>query len=326
MENKIIDVEFREVTDLEELSTEMLTEQANTIYAQAETVAAVSLHLVAEAGKRLLIIKERVGHGGWEDWKKSKLSFSSRKAERMMKLATKMEDDGSIFSNPSALTDIGISKVWALLSAPEEVAEEVIENPGASEMTLKELQAEIHKSKLEAQALRGASEHDKKEIERLTQIKDQLKKQLREREKEAIETPDTSELEAEKDELQEKLKEAKAELRDYKKQVKTQMDAERAAAEQEAQKKAEAEAEKKIEEQAERIRKEEADKRAGLEKEIEKLNKMADPVTLEFKVRAEALQEDFAACRQTIEQAEPERREKMKEALKVVLQKMEERI
>lgn len=326
MENNIIDVEYREVTDLNDLSTEALAEQANTIYAQAETVAAVSLQLVAEAGKRLLIIKERIGHGGWEDWKKSNLSFSSRKAERMMKLATKMEDDGSIFSNPSALTDIGISKVWALLSAPEEVAEEVIENPGASEMTLKELQAEIHKSKMEAQALRGASEHDKKEIERLTQIKDQLKKQLQEREKEAIETPDTSELEAEKDELQEKLKEAKAELRDYKKQVKTQMDAERAAAEQEAQKKAEADVEKKIAEQAERIREEEADKRAGLEKEIEKLNKMMHPAVIEFKVRAEALQEDFAACRKAIAQAEPERQEKMMAALKIVLQKMEEKI
>lgn len=326
MEKKIIDAEFWEITNLEDLSTEMLADQANTIYAQAETVAAVSLHLVAEAGKRLLIIKERVGHGGWEDWKKSKLSFSSRKAERMMKLASKMEDDGSIFSNPSALTDIGISKVWALLSAPDEVAEEVIENPGASEMTLKELQAEIHKSKLEAQALRGASEHDKKEIERLTQIKDQLKKQLQEREKETIEAPDTSELEAEKDDLQEKLKEAKAKLRDYKKQVKTQMDAERVAAEQAAQKKAEADVGKKIEEQAERIRKEEADKRAELEKEIEKLNKMADHAVVEFKVRADAMQGDFAACCKAIEQADQERQEKMKAALKVVLQKMEERI
>lgn len=324
--SEIIDVAYREVIDLDQLSTETLTEQANTIYAQAETVAAVSLQLVAEAGKRLLIIKERVGRGNWEDWKKSKLSFSPRKAEQMMKLAQKMDDEGSVFSNPQALADIGISKVWALLSAPEEVAEDVIDLPGAGEMSLRELQAEIRKSKLEAEALRDAGAHDKGEIERLKKLKADLENRLQRMEQEAAAAPDAGALEEEKKGLKVELALAKQELKQYKKKVREEADKQRRAAEEKAQKKAEAETRKKLAEQEERIRKEEADKRTGLEKEVEKLNKMADTAVVEFKIRADALQEDFAACCRAIRSAHEESGEKMKAALKVLLERMEEQL
>ena len=118
----IIDVEYREITELEEKSTELLTAEANSLYSQAEAVANVSMGLLIQAGERLVAIKQRIDHGGWEDWCSENLAFSKSKAERMMRLAKKAREEGSIFSNPSTLTDIGISKVWALLSAPEEVA------------------------------------------------------------------------------------------------------------------------------------------------------------------------------------------------------------
>lgn len=166
-EASVVDVEYREVQDLSNLSTEELAQQANTIYRQAESVAAVSLQLVAEAGRRLIIAKERIGHGGWEEWMKKNLSFSGRKANRMMKLAEKMENEGSLFSNPTTLSDIGISKVWALLEAPEEVAAEVVSGQDAESMTVKELKAEIERIKRENEVLG----EDKKA---LTELRDKV--------------------------------------------------------------------------------------------------------------------------------------------------------
>ena len=324
MEN-VIDAEYREVVDLSTLSTETLTEQANTIYAQAETVATISLQLVAEAGRRLIVIKERVGHGEWEDWMKKNLSFSGRKANRMMKLAEKMENEGSLFSNPTTLSDIGISKVWALLEAPEEVAAEVVSGQDAESMTVRELKEEIKRIKSENEAL-GADQAA------LSELRDKVFRQtsrIKELEDQIENTESTEGLE-------QQLEAAKRNLQNVKEKLAHEKEKARAAAE-EVKRKAMLEADQKIKDAAEAekakissmmddVRKEEAVRRADLEAENEKLKKMADPVMVEFKIRADALQEDFAACRKAIAQAEPERQEKMKAALKVVLQKMEERL
>ena len=321
-ENKIIDVEYREVTDLEELSTETLAEQANTIYKQAEAVAAVSLQLVAEAGKRLNVIKERIGHGNWEAWAGKNLEFSKSKAEKMMKLAKKTEDTKSLFSKTETFTDIGISKVWALLSAPEEVAAEVVENPETESMTVRELKEEIQRIKKENETL----EQEKAALHEMRSKVWEQASRIKELEAEIENAEPSENLERQLQDLKEKHDKTKAELREYKKTVKEQAEQARTRAEEEAKKKAEAETKKKIEEQAEQIRREEAVKRETLENEIAKLTKMSDPAVMEFKIRADALQEEFAACRKAIQSAGEERQEKMKTALKVVLRRMEDQI
>ena len=141
--NEIIDVECKDVTELADKSTDTLKTETNTLWEQMEAIGAIGMVMAAEAGKRLNIIKSRLQHGEWEDWAKNNLKFSLRKANNMMKLAEKTEDQNSIFANPQSFADIGISKVYALLGASDEVAEEVINNPELPDMTVKELEEKI---------------------------------------------------------------------------------------------------------------------------------------------------------------------------------------
>lgn len=125
MMNEIIDVDYKEVIELSDKTTEELKTEANMLFSKMSVVANMGLMLMVETGQRLIILKERLGHGNWEPWAKENLNFSLRKANRMMRFAEKFEDENSVFFKSDNLTDIGISKVWALLTAPEEVAEEV---------------------------------------------------------------------------------------------------------------------------------------------------------------------------------------------------------
>ena len=151
--NQIIDVDYEVVESMENKSVEELAVEANQFYAQAEAVANVALMYMAQAGARLEVVKGKLPHGEFEEWCKNNLSFSKSKAEKMMKLNQKLSDKNSIFAKTETFTDIGISKVWALLSAPEEVAEKVLNNPEAAEMTAREFKDEIRRLKEEKEKL-----------------------------------------------------------------------------------------------------------------------------------------------------------------------------
>ena len=325
MENKVIDVDYREVVDLNKLTTEQLADQANTIYMQAEAVAAVSMRLVAEAGKRLIVLKERIGHGSWEAWVEENLEFSKSKAEKMMKLAKKMGDENSLFSKAETFTDIGISKVWALLAAPEEVAAEVIADPEIESKTVRELKAEIQRIKRENEMLgqnsAAANELRDKAFKQASRIRE-LEKQL----ENVVPT----------DDLEKSLEDTKKKLEDTREKLRKEKAAAKALAEgasETAKKKAEEIAGEKIKEEAEKlkekieqVRKEEEQKRAKLEEDLEKARKMADSALMEFKLKVDILQNDFAGCLELIRAAGPDTAEKWAKAMRVVLQKMGEQI
>ena len=114
---EIVNAEYREIENLDSKSTEELTAKTNTLYQQMQMIGAMGIQVAAEAGRCLTVIKERVGHGNWEDWCKMNLQFSERKARRMMKLASEMENPESVFANRTTLSDIEISKIYALLAA-----------------------------------------------------------------------------------------------------------------------------------------------------------------------------------------------------------------
>lgn len=138
-----IDVAYQTEVSLESKSTEQLTAEVNVRYKQAESLAAMSATMLADAGRRLIEIKGRIPHGQFEDWCKDNLVFSKSKAEKMMKLSEKMDDENSLFSKTETFTDLRISTVWALLAAPEEVAAEIVETHDVSDMTVRELKEEI---------------------------------------------------------------------------------------------------------------------------------------------------------------------------------------
>lgn len=304
MEN-IIDVkEYREVVDLTRKTTEDLTSEANALYAQAEAVAGISLRLVAESGRRLSVIKTRVGHGEWEDWMERNLKFSAKKANRMMKLAEKLEDEDSLFSKTTTLSDLGISRVWKLLAAPEEVAEEVMENENVAEMTARELEAELRKVKEENKALRDSNDEIREQFEEAKSMKAELA-EMRSKLKEAEEA---AEKEKENPEAEEKRKAAEDAL-EKKKQELASLKAEMKQKIAEARTKAKADAEK--------AKEKEAQDAAEAKAESRRLEKTADPQVAAFKVRADALQESFNKCRNCIDDEPDEERQKtMKAALK----------
>ncbi len=336
--SEIIDVECRTLTPLDDLSTEQLTAETNQLWQQIEFIGNYGTLLAAQAGGRLNVIKSRLGHGQWEKWCADNLNFSTKKANRMMKLAEKMADENSIFSKTTTLSDIGISKVWALLGAPEEVAEEVISNPAVPDMSVREFQDEIKRLKEEKAQL----EEEKDSMESwMNQAKDREREavealqgqiqQLEEQIKVYQETPAASPAqEAEITRLQKELDAVRTNLgkeREKAKVLKDSVEIEKEKAAAEAAEKASREKEAEL---AARFQEEnrlliESNQQAAAE--IDRLQKLqtGSQDVAEFKVKSDMLQQNFLACKGSIGKvadADPALSGKMKLALKKVLENM----
>lgn len=330
MENVIDVKEYREVVDLTRKTTEDLTSEANALYAQAEAVAGISLRLVAESGRRLSVIKTRVGHGEWEDWMEKNLKFSAKKANRMMKLAEKMSDEDSLFSKTTALSDLGITRVWALLAAPEEVAEEVVENENIAEMTTRELEAELKRVKEENEELRDSNDEIREQFEEAKAMKAELaemRNRLKEAEEAAEKEKENPGAEEKQKAAEDALKKKKQELASLKAELKLKIEEARAKAKADAEKAKEKETQDAVEAakkeavaEAEKEKRRLAAELAEAKAESRRLEKTADPQVAAFKVRADALQESFNKCRGCIDEEPDEERQKtMKAALKKLI-------
>lgn len=218
--NEIIDVEFKELREIEDKTTEELAQEANTLWQQMEIIGNIGIMMAIQAGQRLQVIKSRLQHGEWEKWCENNLAFSKSKAEKMLKLAKKASDENSVFSKTETFTDLGISRVWALLSAPEEVAEKIVEDPENKDLTVRELKDKIQAltDEVEASKTKADKESEKagKLRTELKAVKDQVKNlegllQNAESEKTTADEELSKELEKlkeEKDALAEKLRRA----------------------------------------------------------------------------------------------------------------------
>lgn len=325
--NEIIDVEYKEIIPLEEKSTEELKTEVNMLFSKMDVIANVGLMFMIETGQRLNILKARLGHGNWEPWAKENLNFSLRKANYMMKFASKVEDENSIFSKSANFADIGISKVWALLSAPEEVAEEVVNNPELPDMTVKELEEEIRRLKEKNADLKKELEDSSDEslslqLDLRAQI-DQLVTELKIYE----ETPAKSE-ETEKEiaDLKTQLEKANTALEKEKektKKAKASIEEEKQKAADEAAKTAKEEALAKFKEDNKLLI--ESNQQAA--EEIDRLQRLLEnnsqPEIAEFKVHSDQLQRSFISCRGCIGQiTDTEKANKMCMALKTIMQQL----
>lgn len=314
MTESIIDVnyEINEANgELEDKSTEQLCHEANGLYQQMEAVGNVALMMAASAGHRLLIVKERLPHGEFGTWCDNNLDFSQSKANKMMQLAKRSSDENSIFSNSYTCTNLSISKAFALLSASDDVAKEVIESENINDMTVTELKAEIANLK----ARNNELEADTNEIEK-------LKNRIAELESEQSESEiSVEELTAKDDEikrLKEKLEKEKAKAKAAKNNtedaVKEAVDKYKAEYEKE---KAEAVKEGKEKLQAAYT---EAEKTiARLEKELS-ASSQEDLTT--FRAQVNILQEVFQSCCKSleiIESKDQEQGEKVRSALLQIL-------
>ena len=326
----IVETQYKEITSLQERETEQLTIEVNTIYQQMEAIGNIGLQLAAEAGERLIEIKGRLAHGEFESWCKDNLTFSKRKAENMMRWSQKCKDENSIFSKTQTFTDLGISKVWALLAAPEEVAEEVIKE-GASDMSVRELQEEISRLKLEKEKVEGlarATEEEQANLEEEIEIlKRQLEEARRESERKAEEenSQSTSEAEEEIEQLKKKLEAAETNLRKTKEKLKTEKNSSDKKIEEaiskakaEAQKEAEAKTNKSLED----ITKKYEESQSVINKLQTALANSENKALAIFKVKSDLLQESFNSCLASIEDVaaeDKEKGEKMKAALRQIM-------
>lgn len=329
----IVETEYKEITSIQERETEQLTIEVNTIYQQMETIGNIGLQLAAEAGERLIEIKGRLAHGEFESWCKDNLTFSKRKAENMMRWSQKCKDENSIFSKTQTFTDLGISKVWALLAAPEEVAEEVLKE-GASDMSVRELQDEISRLKSEkktAQEHARATEEEQANMEEEIEI---LKRQLEEarRKSEEENSQSASEAEEEIEQLKKKLEAAERNLQKTKEKLKTEKNSSDKKIEEaiskakaEAQKEAEAKTSKSLED----ITKKYEESQSVINKLQTALANSENKALAIFKVKSDLLQESFNSCLASIEDVaaeDQEKGDKMKAALRQIMSNQIERL
>lgn len=333
----IVETEYKEITSIQDRETEQLTIEVNTIYQQMEAIGNIGLQLAAEAGERLIEIKGRLAHGEFESWCKDNLTFSKRKAENMMRWSQKCKDENSIFSKTQTFTDLGISKVWALLAAPEDVAEEVIKE-GASDMSVRELQDEISRLKSEkktAQEYARATEEEQANLEEEIEIlKRQLEESRRESERKAEDenSQSTPEAEEEIEKLKKKLEVAEANLQKTKEKLKTEKNnSEKKIEEAISQAKAEAqkEAEKKASESFADITKKYEESQNVINKLQTALANSENKALAIFKVKSDLLQESFNSCLASIEDVaaeDNEKGEKMKAALRQIMSNQIERL
>ena len=338
----IVETQYKEITSLQDRETEQLTIEVNTIYQQMEAIGNIGLQLAAEAGERLIEIKGRLAHGEFESWCKDNLTFSKRKAENMMRWSQKCKDENSIFSKTQTFTDLGISKVWALLAAPEEVAEEVLKE-GASDMSVRELQDEISRLKSEKKTddifcdsdeKKTAQEDARATEEEIEILKRQLEEARRESERKAEEenSQSTPEAEEEIEKLKKKLETAEANLQKTKEKLKTEKNnIEKKIEEAISQAKAEAqkEAEAKTSKSLEDITNKYEESQSVINKLQTALANSENKALAIFKVKSDLLQESFNSCLDSIEDVAAEdqdKSDKMKAALKQIMLNQIERL
>ena len=309
-----IDVAFQTEISIENKSTEQLTAEVNVRYRQAEQLAGMSAMMLADAGKRLIEIKARIPHGQFETWCADNLEFSKSKAEKMMKLAERVADENSLFSKTETFTDIGISRVWALLAAPEEVAAEVIETNDVESMTVRELKAELARVKEEKEAA-------ERKAEMIDHNNDDIRKELASMQRKLSETVSEKEFaemqaaaQAQKEDLTKELSEAKAEAadiqakldkakEDLKKQKAKQKDLEAARDEEvkkaiegktaEIEEQAAARAREASQELLDRTQRQVGDLQEYIEKLEAEKAKLSNTSLMEFKVYVDQLQDIY---------------------------------
>lgn len=108
--------------------------------AQAEVIRALGKRMcgdIVEIGRRLIAVKERVGHGNWLNWLADEFGWSDRTARKFMDAADRF---GSLKLEPGSDLQIDASALYLLSreKVPEEVRAEAVEKAEAGEHLTKE--------------------------------------------------------------------------------------------------------------------------------------------------------------------------------------------
>lgn len=112
---------------------------------------------IIEIGTRLMEAKEQLSHGEWGEWLKNEVDFSEVTAQRFMRIAREFSK-----SNPSPVTDLGVSKALILLGISSEERDKFIsekhevngEEKDVYEMSKRELEQAVKERQEALEALK----------------------------------------------------------------------------------------------------------------------------------------------------------------------------
>lgn len=125
-------------------SDELESKDVETLAFEVMALQMRGAKCLLEIGRRLIVAKDKLSHGDWLPWLES-VNIPERLAQRYMKLAREWS------SNPSILSDLGMSKALALLALPGDVRDEFVadahvvngEEKSVGDMSNAELRAAI---------------------------------------------------------------------------------------------------------------------------------------------------------------------------------------
>lgn len=115
-------------------------------------------------GRCLTEAKQALPHGEWLPWLNERVELSERAAQRFMRLSRE-------WSNPTALSDLGVTKALALLALPADERDQFIETHNVVDMSARQLEQaikdrdEARKAAETAQAEASAAEQARAKME-----------------------------------------------------------------------------------------------------------------------------------------------------------------
>lgn len=343
-------------TQVAERSLDTITAEIITITQQTQ---AMILHSAIEVGRRLCEAKEQVPHGEWGDYLKNKVDFSSSTANNFMRIFKEYGDNQiSLFGDAKSQTfgNLTYSKAVALFAVPEDerknfVAENDVENISVAELRkiiaerdsqLAEKEQQISDAQKEKRMLSDNMELLRGELLGLREqshesnISDEeLENMQLEAEKKANEKA-MQEAQAEIDRIKAEAAEKTAKLTEKQKMLEDKLKAAKESAKTSAEK-AVAEEKKKISELEEQLKKAQTGDAAAAAElksaqdraaELEKKLKLVDSDSTRFAVYFDDFQATFnkmTGLLVKIQQAEPEKAEKLKSALRSALDMLKEK-
>lgn len=128
---------------------------------------------IVEIGKRLIAVKSNLQHGEFDEWLKNKVDFSTRTAQRFMRIATE-------FSNTTSVSYLGTRKLLALAGLDEEDREEVMQENDVDKMTARQLEQAVREKKELKKRLDDEQEYSNK-LQKSIQEKEQAIKDLQDK-------------------------------------------------------------------------------------------------------------------------------------------------
>jgi chromosome segregation ATPase len=149
-----------------------LTRPLELIEAEINFYKAQTANGIIEIGKRLIEAKEQVAHGEWSIWLKEKVDFSQETARRFMKIAEE-------FSNSTALGNLPVTKIYALLDVPSDQREEFAQQHDLEEMTTREVEKAVKEWKQRFDNAKRIADEKEEEAKRLQAALDKKRIELR---------------------------------------------------------------------------------------------------------------------------------------------------